>query len=190
MKKFYHIDRSHTLTTGMTIELSSSKASQFGSVYLRHFKQNNVSPTADLSNVSPLVNTFDYPFYREFYLEVFRLGHPELTKLERFSRLNSLYAAETLDDVKQMVERLQIKPGYKVFEVFTSGPYVSLDMTWLDQKFPKDIREVGYYYLHYWLGNKIENDQYLKGHESRGSLMEVLICSDVIVGEEIAIHCT
>jgi hypothetical protein len=190
MKKFYHIDRSGLLTAGRKIELSSSKPSRFGSGYLNYFKKNNVVPTSELSNVSPLVNAFDYPFYREFYLEVFRLGHPKLINLERFSRLHSLYAAESLDDVKEMIERLQIKPGYKVFEVFTFGPYIKLDMTWLDQDFPKDIREVGYYYLHYWLGNKIENDQYLQDHDERGSLMEVLICSDVTVGKEVDIECT
>ncbi|PPT92600.1 hypothetical protein XarbCFBP7408_21455 [Xanthomonas arboricola pv. guizotiae] len=59
-------------------------------------------------------------------------------------------------------------------------------MTWLDQQFPRDFRQFGYYYLHYWKGLKIEEDSHLSGHEKRRSLMEVLLGSTIAVGPAVA----
>lgn len=58
-------------------------------------------------------------------------------------------------------------------------------MTWLDQKFPRDYRQFGYYYLKYWKGELIEKDEYLAAHENRGSFIETLITSNVTVGDVI-----
>ncbi|EHK0753519.1 hypothetical protein RG677_002684 [Vibrio parahaemolyticus] len=185
MKKFYHIDRLGSLKPGMKINPSLSIPSRFGQVYVDYFKIHGVYPSAELGKDLNAVALFAAPYYREFYLEVFRLGDPQLSELKHFSRLNSFFAFENLKDVAKFVERLKIKPGYKVFEITTEGEYVVLDMTWLDQQFGRDLKSNGYYFRHYWLGNKIEEDEYLKNHEVRGSLMEVLINSEVSIGEEV-----
>lgn len=185
MKKYYHVDANGTLETGMVIDASPSTHSVFGNFYYKKFEQLGIKPIPELHKVPPIVNILEYPFYREFYLEVFRLGHPELIGLERFSRFSAFFALETLEEARKYIERGSHENTSKIFEVFTDGSVVKLDMTWLDQEFPKDIKKVGYYYLHYWLGNKIEEDIYLKEHEKRGSLMEVLISSDVTIGAVI-----
>jgi len=179
---YFHVDTKGTLETGMVIKTSPSTHSIFGNFYHKKFEQFGIEPILDLHKVPTIVNVLEYPFYREFYLEVFRLGHPELIGLENFSRLSSFFAVETLEEARKYIERSGHGNTSKIFEVFSDGPVMKLDMTWLDQEFPKDIRQVGYYYLHYWLGNKIEEDVHLKEHEKRGSLMEVLIASDVTIG--------
>ncbi|ENM3908705.1 hypothetical protein [Vibrio cholerae] len=185
MKKFYHIDRLGSLKPGMKINPSLSLPSRFGQVYVDYFKIYGVYPSSELGKDFNTVALFDAPYYREFYLEVFRLGDPQLSELKHFSRLNSFFAFENLEDAPKFVERLEIKPGYKVFEITTEGEYVVLDMTWLDRQFGRDLTMNGYYFRHYWLGKKIEEDEHLKNDEVRGSLMEVLINSEVLIGEEV-----
>ncbi|ELV1750850.1 hypothetical protein U9513_13100 [Escherichia coli] len=56
-------------------------------------------------------------------------------------------------------------------------------MTWLDQQFPRDYRKFSYYYLCYWKGLRMDEDRYLAAHETRGSLMEVLLSSTITIGQ-------
>ncbi|HHH6077687.1 TPA: hypothetical protein ACP2RB_004997, partial [Escherichia coli] len=70
-----------------------------------------------------------------------------------------------------------------IFEVHSQEPGSKFDMTWLDQKFPRDYREFGYYYLRYWKGLRMDDDPHLASHETRGSLMEVLLSSTITIGQ-------
>ncbi|MNJ22256.1 hypothetical protein D3C77_166240 [compost metagenome] len=111
---------------------------------------------------------------------------PELSHLENKSRLNCFFAAKTIDDARKYKLRSQNNTPARIFAIHTESEVQILDMTWLDQEFPRDMNEFGYYYRQYWKGARIDQDPHLASHEKRGTLLEVLISDDFIVGEMVS----
>ncbi|MEJ0209814.1 hypothetical protein [Pseudomonas aeruginosa] len=184
MATYYHVDNAGLLKTGMEIKLDGNNRSRFGEVYQPFFKligADEIGP-----GLPRLVETLPPPHYREFFLELFRLHDPELSHLENKSRLNCFFAAKTIDDARKYKLRSQNNTPARIFEIHTEGEVQILDMTWLDQEFPRDMNEFGYYYRQYWKGARIDQDPHLASHEKRGTLLEVLISDDFIVGEMVS----
>lgn len=176
-----------TLRTGMEIDLSQSTPSVFGLIYWEKFKRVGIENIPSLQGAyevqSRLINK---AAYREFWLEVFRKDHPEINGLPLKSRLNSFFATESIDDTQKYITQSGFNGQAKIFEIKSEDAGLKLDMTWLDQEFPRDFRKFGYYYLRYWKGMKIEDDTKLKKHEGRGSLIEVLLDRKIQIGGIVA----
>lgn len=173
------------LSSGQEIELSNDALSKFGENY---FKKFNALGITEVSSPMPkAVDLLDVSSYREFFLELFRKKDSELKGLDTHSRFSSFFAVESIGDAERYIERFGFKDKANIYEVFTDSEARMFDMTWLDQQFPKDYREFGYYYRQYWKGLKIENDPHLSTHEKRGSLMEALINKSVLVGDIVKV---
>lgn len=186
MNTFYHVDKSHKLQTGMKISLSPTIPSKFGKYYVDQLSLVNITEFGTLEEAYQQQNKIiDKSIYREFWLEIFRKDCPDLKSLSLKSRLNSFFATTSVKDACRFIERSEIKSEVRIFEVYSSDKGLKLDMTWLDHKFPRDFKAFQYYYTHYWQGLKIEEDEHLKGSDKRGSLIEVLIDKDVMIGEVI-----
>ncbi|MCU8045545.1 MULTISPECIES: hypothetical protein [unclassified Shewanella] len=170
----------------MNIELSNKTPSVFGNNYWAKFKTAGIDIIPPLQQAVVKGYSLDDAAYREFWLEVFRIGHPELKKLSLKSRLNSFFVAESIDDARRYISRNGFTGEARIFKVKSQDSGLKLDMTWLDQKFPRDFREFGYYYLSYWKGMRIDDDPHLKAHEKRGSLLEILLDGKVEIGEAVA----
>lgn len=176
------------LRSGMDITLSNNTPSVFGDIYLAKFKIAGINsiPSLQVALTKGESLGLDDSAYRELWLEIFRTEHPELKQLPLKSRLNSFFVTESIDDARRYITRKEFKGQSRIFEVKSQSSGLNLDMTWLDQKFPRDFRQFGYYYLRYWQGLKIDDDPYLKAHETRGSLIEVLLDERIIIGEIVA----
>jgi hypothetical protein len=183
---FFHIDMGGRLKPGMSINLSRRTPSLFGANYWRKFRCVGIESVPCLQNVPSESNLLDDPAYRELWLEIFRTDHPEIRKIETVSRLNSFFVVESLEDAHRYVSRSKFLGSASIFEVHSMHPGKKHDMTWLDQDFPRDFRQFGYYYLRYWQGLRIEDDPDLAGHEKRGSLTEVLLASPVTIGSKVS----
>lgn len=184
MYTFFHADMTRALNTGMEIELSPNTLSFFGSGYWRRFKYVGIDDIPSLQGAHGVQNRLiDKAAYREFWLEVFRKDHPEIKELSLKSRFSCFYATESIDDAKRYIARSGFGGSARIFEIKSADSGLKLDMTWLDQEFPRDFRLFGYYYLQYWKGMRIEDDSELAKHEKRGSLIEVLLDRRVQVGE-------
>ncbi|WP_156443543.1 hypothetical protein [Burkholderia sp. MSMB1835] len=186
MNRLFHVDVSHLLHPGMTITLGRGQISEFGKKCLRQFKRIGLNTIPKLENVPPTVRLLDEFGYRELYLEIFRTGHPEIVDLETISRLNAFFAVRSIDDAERYIERSKFISNLPIYEVHTNGDVFEADSTWLDQQFPRDFTKSGYYYEKYWKGLEISNDPYLARTEKRGSLIEVLIASDVTIGDLVS----
>ncbi|WP_146176698.1 hypothetical protein [Chromobacterium sp. Panama] len=185
MQTFFHVDMTGRLRSGMDIDLRSNAPSVFGKNYWTKFKNVGIKSIPSLQNVPDEVNRLDSSAYREFWLEVFRTDHPEIKKLATKSRLNSFFATDSIEDAHKYILRNGFKGNAKIFEIQSTDAGLKLDMTWLDQQFPRDFREFGYFYCCYWKGLKIDDDNDLSKHEKRGSLIEVLLGGKIIIGNII-----
>lgn len=173
------------LKSGTKIELSNNTLSKFGENYLTKFSALGIKEVS--STYSKEADFLDTPSYREFFLELFRKEDPDLKYISTCSRFNSFFAVESINDAERYVDRFGFKGKAKIYEVFTDSEARLYDMTWLDQQFPRDHRKFGYYYRHYWMGNKIQDDPHLSKHEKRGSLMEALINDSLLIGDAIKV---
>lgn len=185
MYKFYHVDMGARLRQGMTIELSEQTTSVFGDVYWKQFRHVGIKQFPSQQIAPPQTNLLGNAAYREFWLEFFRMGHPELKCLELPSRLNSFFVVESIEDAHRYITRSNLGKNLPIFEVHSQEPGAKFDMTWLDQQFPRDYQQFGYYYLRYWKGLRMDEDHYLAAHEIRGSLMEVLLSSTITIGQRV-----
>lgn len=190
MSNLFHVDVSDLLHPGMTITLGRGKISEFGKKCLRQFRRIGLDTIPTLENVPPVVRLLNGFGYRELYLEIFRTGHPEIVGLETVSRLNAFFAVRSIEDAKRYIARCNFKADLPIYEVQTNGVGFEVNSTWLDQQFPRDFREFGYRYERYWKGLEISKDPYLASREKRGSLIEVLIASDVTIGDLVPRHKT
>lgn len=184
MATYYHVDNAGLLKSGMEIKLDGGTRSRFGQIYQSRFKligADEIGPDVPL-----LVDVLPDPHYREYFLELLRLHDPELSHLTNNSRLNSFFAALTVEDVIKYKSRSMNKAPANIFEIHTDSEVQVLDMTWLDQQFPRDVNKFGYYYRQYWRGARIHQDPYLAEHEKRGTLLEVLIGGDCTVGKVVS----
>ncbi len=136
-----------------------------------------------LETVPPIVNLLDDAAYREFWLELFRIHHPELKGKALPSRLQSFFASETIEDARRYVARNGSISSPRIFEIECASPGLRLDMTWLDHQFPRDFRQFGYYYARYWKGERIDDDEILKQRENHASLTEILLAGEICVGD-------
>lgn len=170
----------------MEIDISPCVPSAFGAGYWAKFRNFGIESIPTLQGVPKRTSLLDDSAYREFWLEVFRTDHPELKDLGLKSRLNSFFATESLDDARRYISRSGFQGQSRIFKIQASDTGLKLDMTWLDQKFPRDFKKFGYYYLRYWKGLMMEDDAHLAGHEKRGSLIEVLLDGGVKIGEAIS----
>lgn len=183
MHTFFHVDMSRRLRPGMNIELSAQTTSEFGAVYWKQFRNAGIEHFPSDQTIPPQTHLLGTAAYREFWLELFRTGNPELKNLMLPSRLNSFFVVESIEDARRYITRSNLEKHVPIFEVHSQEPGVKFDMTWLDQQFPRDYREFGYYYLRYWKGLRIDDDPHLASHEKRGSLMEVLLDSPITIGQ-------
>lgn len=174
------------LNSGMNIELSGNSPSFFGMNYLAKFARSGIKSIPPLQSAVLIGNSLDDASYREFWLEVFRTDHPQLKTIPLKSRLNSFFATESIDDAKRYISRHGFSGETRIFEVESQDSGLKLDMTWLDQRFPRDFRQFGFYYISYWKGMRIDANDDLKDHEKRGSLIEVLLDGKVRIGEVVA----
>lgn len=179
---YFHVDMAGRLKPGMNFDLSQGQPSKFGSTYWAKFRLLGIHSIPSLKTIPATSNLLDDAAYRELWLEIFRTDHPELRAVPTISRLNAFFAVESLQDVHLYALRSQFCGRAKIYEIYSTHPGAKHDMTWLDQQFPRDFRQFGYYYLRYWKGLKIEEDPHLVGHEKRGSLIEVLLGSAITIG--------
>ena len=184
MNKYYHVDKTGRLKTGMEINLSPDKYSVFGNAFVNKNAFGRLS--FDCDRPSPeaiLLNEIDR---REYYLEYTRKKCPLLRNMPSasVSRLSSFFSLVSIEDARRMIVE-NSGFGYKpaVYEVETSEPVIKLDMSWLDFEFHIKYEKVAYYYINYWKGNKIDNDQ--KINKKKNTLIEVLITSPIIVGNRV-----
>lgn len=190
LQTLYHVDTLGRLAPGMAIDLHPDKPSIFGENYRHQFAKAGVldalAAGAEHKNLMLLSNAA----YREYYLELFRTHHPRVKEIAPASRLSSFFAVRTVDDAWRYVERHEFKGTPTIFAVHCDGPLTQLDMTWLDQQFPRDINAFSYYYEHYWNGSHICNDEHLASHEARGSFIEVLVSTPVTIGQPVVAGAT
>lgn len=184
MSIFYHVDLAGRLAPGMTIDLSPEAPSLFGQTYLKQFTVAGVM-ALETGQALPRLTRLNDSAYREYYLELFRRHNPRLKNLPTVSRLSAFFAVRSIDDTHRYIERFGFKGRSTIYSVDCDGEPLCLDMTWLDQQFPKCIDAFMYYYESYWKGELISQDPYLANHEKRGSLMEVLITSKVTIGDPV-----
>lgn len=185
MHTFFHVDMSRRLRPGMNIELSAQTTSEFGAVYWKQFRRAGIEHFPSDQTIPPQTHLLGTAAYREFWLEFFRTGNPELKDLELPSRLNSFFVVESIEDARRYITRSNLGKHVPIFEVHSQEPGSKFDMTWLDQQFPRDYQQFRYYYLHYWKGLRMDEDRYLAAHETRGSLMEVLLSSTITIGQRV-----
>ncbi|EDI0007563.1 hypothetical protein CC633_14615 [Salmonella enterica subsp. enterica serovar Enteritidis] len=185
MYTLYHVDMAKRLHPGMVIELSAQATSMFGEVYWKQFRNLRIEKIPSLRNIPSQSSMLSNPAYRELWLEIFRTDHPELKNMKLPSRLNSFFAVESIEDAKGYIARSNLGEHTPIFEVYSKEPGLKFDMTWLDQQFPRDFRQFGYYYLRYWKGLRIEDDIHLANHEKRGSFMEVLLGATITIGKVV-----
>ncbi|CAM3685864.1 hypothetical protein [Vibrio aquimaris] len=184
MKKFYHADVTGSLKEDMHIKLGNGSLSKFGQIYQARFRRLGINEFCS-KPLPDKVALLDDSSYREYFLELFRIEHPHLKELDLVSRLNCFFAVESVENAYEYANRHGHKTKPTIYEVHTDGPIMKLDMTWLDHQFTREFSAFEYYYRHYWLGKKIEEDQHLSAHEKRGSFIEVLISGDVYIGSRV-----
>lgn len=182
MPTFYHVDMSGSLAPGMAIDLSLEAPSLFGRSYLEQFKVAGVVETLETGQESLKLMLLSDSAYREYYLELFRRHNSRLKDIPTVSRLSSFFAVKSVEDAHRYIERFGFKGHPAIYSVDCDGEPPCLDMTWLDQQFPKRVDKFMYYYESYWKGALIGQDPYLASHEKRGSLIEVLITSKATIG--------
>ncbi|WP_157773823.1 hypothetical protein [Variovorax atrisoli] len=188
MNKFFHVDISQQLRPGMSIALGRERISEFGRKCWKHFKCIGLHEIPTLNSLPSSVSLLDSFAYRELYLEIFRTGHPEVINLKTVSRLNAFFAVQSIKDAQRYIERSNFSKNLPIYEIHTCDAGYKVDSTWLDQQFPRDLKAFNYYYKEYWKRSTIESDPHLSHHEKRGSLIEVLIASDVVIGELVSRH--
>lgn len=180
---FYHLDTGHRLKEGLTIELSENKNSLFGYNYTRKFRRYGVADSLHNGDLSASLAHLDPATFREYALEFFRLHHPAVKEMKLPSRLCAFFATSSVEDAIRYAERNEYKKEIRVFEVQTEGVFQCLDMTWLDQEFPKQLNSDVCYYLHkYWIGKLFEKDPHLPKTDPRPSLCESLLTRPITVG--------
>lgn len=175
------------LTTGQTLNLSPTTVSIFGRAYVHQFQRAGVLDALNAGLEHRNTASLSVSAHREYYLELFRRHSPRIRPLGRVSRLSSFFAVASVEDAERYIERYQFEGSPPVYEVICDGDCQSLDMTWLDQNFPRDINEFSYYYENYWNGSRIEEDAHLASHEKRGSLIEILVSSPIEIGRRARI---
>lgn len=190
METLYHVDTSGRLAAGMAIDLHTDKPSIFGKNYRHQFKSAGVLDSLASGTEHENIKLLSSSAYREYYLELFRTRHPKIRKIAPVSRLSAFFAVKTVEDAWRYVERHEFKGTPTIFAIYCSGTQTQLDMTWLDQQFPRDINAFSYYYERYWDGSHICNDEHLASHEIRGSLIEVLVTSPVTIGQAVSAQMT
>jgi hypothetical protein len=184
---FYHLDTGHRLKEGLNIDISESKNSIFGVNYAIKFLRYNVADSLKIGNLNASLGHLDAATFREYALEFFRLHHPSVRDLNLPSRLSSFFATNSVEDAVRYAERNEYRREVRIFEVHAEGIFHSLDMTWLDREFPKQINSSTAYYWHkYWTGELFEKDPDLAKADQRSSLCEVLITSPLTVGRRVA----
>lgn len=167
MHRFYHADRYLNLVEGQIIELDSNGLSRFGAAY---WEAISTRPFEQLSQAEE----------REWLLE----REKQDPKFAFYpSRMQSFFAANTIDDARRFVEKSNDKPHDKVpiFEVFASE-FWTLDMNWLD--YATDLQTRLSYIRQYWYA-AISNHSPAEG-ERRPPLLEVLMKPPVRVGKIVA----
>ena len=186
MSTYFHVDMAGRLEPGMRIDLSPAKPSTFGLNYWRRFRNVGIRSIPSLQHIPSTANLLDEAAYREFYLEVVRTDHPEISTLPTVSRLNVFFAVGSLKDAERYIERKQFRGRARIYEVHSQGSPMKLDMNWLDHKFPRDITLFGYYYIAYWRGLEMQNDPDIPGRPDRSTLWEVLLSSPVTIGSVVS----
>jgi len=188
MAIYYHLDRSGLLEEGQEISLDPQQPSRFGRNYWQIFERFGITEISDeYKDKAKLLK--NYAEYREFWLELFRLNDPYLKELNVPSRLNCFFVVQNVDDAISFASRVasaknSANYSYKIFEVITNqlNP-TSLDMAWLDFEFPRDYTKFGYYYRHYWLGDKIDDDDNIV--QKSKSIIEILLDQPLTIGKEV-----
>ena len=185
MNTLYHVDTTGRLKPGMKIDLAPGKASVFGRNYQMKFQRAGITFELELGLPPPNPSLLSDAAYREYFLELFRLNNPRIRERGVISRLDSFFAVRSVEDAKRYLERSIFKHPPRIFNIHCAGEHPALDMTWLDQNFPRNIESFSYYYENYWSGRLISEDEHLSNHDKRGSLIELLITSQVTVGNMI-----
>ncbi|HEI9843241.1 TPA: hypothetical protein SLN72_000152 [Morganella morganii] len=181
MFKYYHIDRSNTLTTG---DIIRPEDFIFGKGYRDKFRKANLDPknNGDVGKAIILPEETR----REFYLEYVRIHNPYLHDMTLPSRLDSFFAVKTVEVATELAKnRMKAGGDYSLYEVYTEDEPLAFDMNWLDQEFPANINSRVRYYHEYWIGSKMKDNKDLNTHEKRETLMELLITKPVKIGDLI-----
>ncbi len=136
---FFHVDMSRRLRPGMKIELSAQITSEFGAVYWKQFRNAGIEHFPSDQTIPPQTHLLGKAAYREFWLELFRTGNPELKNLMLPSRLNSFFVVESIEDARRYITRSNLGKHVPIFEVHSQEPGSKFDMTWLDHQFPRCV---------------------------------------------------
>lgn len=185
MKKYFHVDMANRLKPGMIVNPLREGPSSFGSVYWQKFRDAGIHSIPDLQGAIAVSSRLQGPAYREFWLEVIRTDHPEILTLSPPSRLNSFFAWDSIEDAHLFAGRSKLKRRATIYEVYSEDLGSRHDMNWLDHEFPRDVRKISYYYICYWHGKKIKEDPHLSSNERRASMMEVLLTSELTIGNGV-----
>lgn len=187
MKTLYHIDKKGSLSSGMTIDLTPKTPSSFGQQFYKHFEKFGITENLKNGNHPSALQIalLNDPAYREFYLELIRLHHPQVKILQTVSRLSSFFAVRSVEDAQRCIKRLKLNGNPKIYAIEYDIEPIFLDMTWLDFTFPRDINKFGYYYANYWQGSILDQDPSMEKNEGHTSLLEALITSKVTIGNSI-----
>lgn len=173
------------LAPGMVIDLSPENLSNFGQTYKQKFIRAGISIELEMGSKPRHPDRLSDAAYREFYLEFFRRHNPRVKTLKTVSRLSSFFAATSIEDANRYVQRHGFVGKTTTYAVHCAGEHPLLDMTWLDQHFPRNLENRLYYYESYWQGKLISQDEHLASSEKRGSFMEALITSRVTIGDPV-----
>lgn len=167
LHRFYHADRNSTLVEGQIVELDSRGLSRFGAVYW------------DAIQTVPF-EKMNEEEQREFQLEQLR-NTPVFNGYT--SRMQALFGANTIEEAKRFVDRIEPKSAAKVpiYEVYAST-FFTFDMNWLD--FTTDPFRRVIYLEDYW-NAAISNHNPAEG-ERRLPSLEVLMALPVTIGKIVA----
>jgi len=165
--RFFHVDRYKLLSEGQEVGSDERGLSKFGNEYW------------DAISSKPF-DTLSSAEQREYLLEAIRRE----SKFNVYvSRMRAFFGANTLEDARRFLEKVEPKPAEKVpvFEVFASK-FWTLDMNWLDYSTSPDQRIQ--YGRQYWYA-AISNHSPEIG-ERKPPLLEVLMELPITVGKLVA----
>lgn len=167
-RSYFHVDCWNNLTPGQVVELGPNGLSKFGNVY-----------AGALSQMSR--EALDRVHRRELDLEVIR----RRDFAQRRSRLDSFFAAPTLEEAKRHALRMNDAPGAeaRVFEVFADSNHDALDVMWLDI-LGLDDAQMQHRYAQYWAGAR-SSDLFFGATSPRPPLLEVLLPLPLRLGEVV-----
>jgi hypothetical protein len=167
--RFFHADRSRSLSPGQTIELDENGHSKFGALYW---------PTISTKNLEDMYEAE----LREALLE--RMRRETSFAAHRPSRLSVLFGSLTIEDAIWHAQNVlpPVEHEVPIYEIW-SRDFATLDLNWLDYESPTPERRLERYRSYWW--GEISNHNPPTGPR-RPPRLEVLISLPVVVGELVA----